>query len=228
LRQCPSRYSIRAGRNLPDKEFRSVFLRRFHAGLDSIFIRECRQPRTVAGIHKGRYARDLSKPVFGQVPAFFHQSQNVRESPRVDALFRFEDVFLEKVRDFSQLIQTSDAVFRSISVISTDAPEPEEALQGVQDVEIALVLNDAELRNDLESDLDRRVSLDSDEEASFPIDEPNHPIRVEFHLRILLLLDARHIVSEDPHDREIAGFLRIVQSQPLLLARVMPPSRLGS
>src|SRR5208282_3359619 len=24
-RQCPSRYSIRAGRNLPDKEFRSLF-----------------------------------------------------------------------------------------------------------------------------------------------------------------------------------------------------------
>src|ERR1700730_12254235 len=27
LRQCPSRYAIRAGRNLPDKEFRSVLLR---------------------------------------------------------------------------------------------------------------------------------------------------------------------------------------------------------
>jgi hypothetical protein len=27
LRQCPSRYAIRAGRNLPDKEFRSALLR---------------------------------------------------------------------------------------------------------------------------------------------------------------------------------------------------------
>jgi len=32
LRQCPTRYAIRAGRNLPDKEFRSLHSRCFHRG----------------------------------------------------------------------------------------------------------------------------------------------------------------------------------------------------
>ena len=36
-RQCPSRYTIRAGRNLPDKEFRSVYLALFPEEPDFIF-----------------------------------------------------------------------------------------------------------------------------------------------------------------------------------------------
>jgi hypothetical protein len=34
LRQCPDRYTIRAGRNLPDKEFR--YLRTVYWGFDSM------------------------------------------------------------------------------------------------------------------------------------------------------------------------------------------------
>ena len=37
LRQCSSRYTIRAGQNLPDKEFRSVHLRLFPDQPDFIF-----------------------------------------------------------------------------------------------------------------------------------------------------------------------------------------------
>ena len=36
LRQCPTRYTIRAGRNLPDKEFRSVHPALFPGGPDFI------------------------------------------------------------------------------------------------------------------------------------------------------------------------------------------------
>jgi len=51
----------------------------------------------------------------------------------------------------------------------------------VEHVEIAFMLNDAKLRNDLETDFDRWVSLDPDEEATLSIDESNHPLRVEVH-----------------------------------------------
>jgi hypothetical protein len=47
-RQCPSRYSIRAGRNLPDKEFRSVspaLSRR-----TGLYLHPSREPRTVLPI----------------------------------------------------------------------------------------------------------------------------------------------------------------------------------
>ena len=37
LRQCPTRYAIRAGRNLPDKEFRSVHPTLFPEGPDFLF-----------------------------------------------------------------------------------------------------------------------------------------------------------------------------------------------
>ncbi len=38
LRQCPDRYAIRAGRNLPDKEFRSITPLLFPIGSDSILV----------------------------------------------------------------------------------------------------------------------------------------------------------------------------------------------
>ena len=41
LRQCPSCYAVRAGRNLPDKEFRSVDLTLFPEEPDFIFLAEC-------------------------------------------------------------------------------------------------------------------------------------------------------------------------------------------
>ena len=41
LRQRPNRYAIRAGRNLPDKEFRSVILALFPEELDYIFLDLC-------------------------------------------------------------------------------------------------------------------------------------------------------------------------------------------
>jgi len=95
----------------------------------------------------------------------------------IDALLRSQRMLLEKVRDHPKLIEPSNSELPSISVILADATKPEEFLQSVEHVQITFVLNDAELRNDLESYLDRWVSLDSDEEASFSIDESNHPIR---------------------------------------------------
>ena len=86
-------------------------------------------------------------------------------------------------------------------------------------VEITLVLNDAEFRYDLESDLDRWVSLDPDEEATFSVDEPNHPFRTEFHSTAssFFELDAWRIVSEDPSYYEVSCGLS--NPGPLLLDR---------
>ncbi len=95
----------------------------------------------------------------------------------IDALLRPQWMLRKEVRDRSKLLESPYAEFPSIVVILTDAAKPEEFLQGVEHVQIAIVLNDAKLRNDLESDLNRWVSLDSDKEASFSIDKSNHPIR---------------------------------------------------
>ncbi len=94
----------------------------------------------------------------------------------IDAFLRSQRVLLEELGDRSKLLETTYTVFPSITVILADSSEPEEGLQAMEYIEITLVLNDAKFRNDLESDLNRWVSLDPDEEASFPVDESNHPI----------------------------------------------------
>ena len=95
----------------------------------------------------------------------------------VDALLRSQRMLLEEIRDHPKLIETSHSELPSIPVILADATKPKELLQSMEHIQITLVLHDAEFRNDLESDIDRWVSLDPDEEASFPVDESNHPIR---------------------------------------------------
>ncbi len=52
LRQCPSRYAIRAGRNLPDKEFRSVYPPRFPERPDFILTRLDSSEQRLHGSHQ--------------------------------------------------------------------------------------------------------------------------------------------------------------------------------
>ncbi len=49
LRQCSARYAIRAGRNLPDKEFRSVVLTLFPEEPDFLFLVLCSSERQGCG-----------------------------------------------------------------------------------------------------------------------------------------------------------------------------------
>ena len=68
-RQCPSRYTIHARRNLPDKELRSRDSRVFPAGVDHIFIR----PRPLGldrmpGVWSLRIPAPLREPVSCGLP----------------------------------------------------------------------------------------------------------------------------------------------------------------
>ena len=108
---------------------------------------------------------------------------------RIDTLLRSQQVLSEEPIDFAQLFEASYAELPSITVILTHSSEAEVSLQPVEYVKIAFVLNDAEFRNDLITDFDRWISLDSDEEASFSIDKPNNPIRIEVHRDCELLYD---------------------------------------
>ncbi len=123
------------------------------------------------------------------MPAFVHHAKDVGEFQRIDALLRSQPMLLEESCDLAEMLDAAHPVFPSLAVIPTHAPEAEKSLQCVQNVEIAAVLNDAEFRDDLHPDTDRRVSLDSDEEAPFSVDESDHPIRTEFHCDCQLLFE---------------------------------------
>ncbi len=77
LRHRPSRYAIRAGRNLPDKEFRSLSPIAFamewtisSSGLEEFY--HFLQCRPIGRVHIFRYLNYLQQPTFIQMLALFH------------------------------------------------------------------------------------------------------------------------------------------------------------
>ena len=59
-RQCSTRYAIRAGRNLPDKEFRSVVLTLFPEEPDYIFLVLCSSGRQWLGFAQSPQGSDVA------------------------------------------------------------------------------------------------------------------------------------------------------------------------
>src|SRR5680860_1621513 len=69
LRQRSSRYTIRAGQNLPDKEFRSVHPILFPRGPDSILIDHGSSPPSNGGSQRRLPASDVHDPSFSAAPS---------------------------------------------------------------------------------------------------------------------------------------------------------------
>jgi hypothetical protein len=97
-RQCPSRYAIRAGRNLPDKEFRLIVLaacrhavrtlpsptvvgvwRQVSEDLDQVRSR-------FLAVHLLDDAEDIDQSLTGPMSALAHASHDCRESLEIESL----------------------------------------------------------------------------------------------------------------------------------------------
>ena len=83
-------------------------------------------------------------------------------------------------------------------VLTNDAA-PKETFESQEDLPIALVLHDDELRQNLKAEGRVGLAIDAYVKASFAVDEANDPVRREFH-QILgnERMDARRMASEDP------------------------------
>ena len=73
LRQCPNRYAIRAGRNLPDKEFRYLRTLIVRAAIDRGFSLR-REPRSLTFRHRAGVSPYTSTYVLAQTCVFDKQS----------------------------------------------------------------------------------------------------------------------------------------------------------
>ncbi len=73
LRQCPNRYAIRAGRNLPDKEFRYLRTLIVRAAIDRGFSLR-REPRSLTFRHRAGVNPYTSTYVLAQTCVFDKQS----------------------------------------------------------------------------------------------------------------------------------------------------------
>ena len=78
-----------------------------------------------------------------------------------------------------QVIQTPNSICHSLPVIRSNHAAPKEFFERMQQLDIALVLHNGELRKHFESGSHLRVSVDADEEATFAVNESNHPLRFQ-------------------------------------------------
>ena len=79
-----------------------------------------------------------------------------------------------------QVIQTPNSIRHSLRVIRPNHATPKEVFERMEQLNIALVLYNRELRKHLESGSHLRVSVDADEETTFAVNESNHPLRFQF------------------------------------------------
>src|SRR5438552_1252638 len=111
LRQRLSRYTIRAGRNLPDKEFRSISLQGFP------------RSRTLSFSSSVHLYRDRADPLHAlrcQMNSLFHQPQNSCELMKVHVLPRLERVLDEEWNDaLPEMLQPSYPIRHSVAVVTS-------------------------------------------------------------------------------------------------------------
>src|SRR2546426_9898464 len=92
---------------------------------------------------------------------------------------------LKEPDDLREVLQTSDPEFHSVPVVHGDRTATEICLQLRQDPNISTVLHDSEFGQDLPSRPHRRLAIEGDMEASFPIDKPHDPLRIQPFLLII-------------------------------------------
>jgi hypothetical protein len=80
---------------------------------------------------------------------------------------------------FVQVIQTPHSIGHSLRMVRSNHTAPKELFERMEQLDIALVLNNCELRKHLESGSHLRVPVDTDEERTFAVNESNHPLRFQ-------------------------------------------------
>ena len=76
-----------------------------------------------------------------------------------------------------QVIQTSHPICHPFRVTGSNHAAPKELFECMEQLDIALVLNNCELRKHLESCSHLWVFVNPDKETTFAVDKPNHPLR---------------------------------------------------
>jgi hypothetical protein len=78
---------------------------------------------------------------------------------------------------FVQVIQTTHPISHSLRVVYSNHAAPKEFLEGVQQLNVSLVLYNREFRKHLEARSHLRMAVDANEEATFAVNKTNHPLR---------------------------------------------------
>ena len=114
-----------------------------------------------------------------------HPQDRASELHEVLALSRLERVFDEKGYDvLEQMLVLPHAIGHPVAVVLANHATPEEGLESVQNLDVALVLHDGEFRQDLVAGFHPAVMTHTDVKAAFTVHETNNPLSVEVHRSI--------------------------------------------
>ena len=106
-----------------------------------------------------------------------NQVKDLSEPREVDSLLRFQRMLFEEGNDpFAEVIQPSNPVGHSIAVIASNHSAPEEFLQGVEQLNIAAMLDYCEFGEHLELRGHLWMRIDADAETTFAVHKPDHPL----------------------------------------------------
>ena len=114
--------------------------------------------------------------------ARLHLQNYASELFKFDAFLGLERVFDEERDDvLEQLLLCPHSIVHSIAVVDSYDTTAEERLERVQQLNIALVLHDGELRQNLNSCCHLRMPADSDVKTAFTVHKAYDPLSVKIH-----------------------------------------------
>ena len=106
-----------------------------------------------------------------------NQVEDLAEPREVDSLPRFQRMLFEEGNDpFVEVIQPPNPVCHTIAVIDSNHPTAEEFLQGVEQLDIAAVLDNREFGEHLELRGHLWMRIDADVETTFAVNKSDHPL----------------------------------------------------
>ena len=90
-------------------------------------------------------------------------------------------MLLEEGHDpFVQVIQAAHPVSHPLRMVGSHHAAPKKFLECVKQLDVSLVLDNCELRQDLKSQTHFWMRIDANEETSFAVNEAHHPLRFQF------------------------------------------------
>ena len=109
-----------------------------------------------------------------------HQLQDLPEFLEVDSLLRFQQMLFEEGNDpLIQVFQASYPISHPLAVITANYATPEELLEGVEQLDVSLMLDHCEFREYLKPGGHFRVRIDADEETTFAVHESDYPLSLQ-------------------------------------------------
>ena|SRR5208282_1543094 len=106
-----------------------------------------------------------------------NQVEDLSEPREVDSLLRFQRMLLEEGNNpFVEVIQPPDSIGHPIAVIRSNHPASEKLLQGVEQLNIAAVLDNREFGEHLKLAGHLGIRIDADVETTFAVNKPYNPL----------------------------------------------------